>query len=98
MLEETAEFDPPSFLICVTVRDDESSASVSSFNTSSSDPVFVIVASSFTASVSFTATGSSLIPVTVIVNVAVSVAEPSERVYVNTSVAVSLASNASAAA
>ena len=47
---------------------------------------------------SFTATGSSLIPVTVIVNVAVSVAEPSERVYVNTSVAVSLASNASAAA
>ena len=64
----------------MTVRDDESSASVSSFNTSSSDPVFVIVASSFTASVSFTATGSSLIPVTVIVNVAVSVAEPSDSV------------------
>ena len=82
----------------MTVRDDESSASVSSFKTSSCEPVFVTVASSLTASVSFTATGSSLIPVTVIVNVAVSVAEPSERVYVNTSVAVSLASNASAAA
>ena len=95
--EETAEFDPPSFLICVTVSDDESSASVSSFNTSSSDPVFVIVASSLTASVSFTATGVSLSPVTVIVRVAVSVAEPSDRVYVNTSFSVSPASNASAA-
>ena len=33
--EETAEFDPPSFLICVTVRDGEASASVSSLRTSS---------------------------------------------------------------
>ena len=62
------------------MREAESSASVSSFITSSCDPVFITVASSLTLSVSFTATGSSFIPVTVIVNVAVSVAEPSERV------------------
>ena len=80
MLEETAEFDPPSFLICVTVKLAESSASVSSFRTSSCDPVFVTVASSLTLSVSSMASGASLIPVTVIVKVAVSVAVPSDRV------------------
>ena len=46
---------------------------------------------------SFTATGSSLIPVTVIINVAVDVAVPSDTVYVKLSVAVSEASKASAA-
>ena len=80
LLEDTAELDPPSFFICVTVKEAESSASVSSFKTSFWDPVFVTVASSFTLSVSSTATGSSLIPVTVIVSVAVSVASPSEIV------------------
>ena len=80
MLEETAELDPPLFFICVTVKDAESSASVSSFRTSFCDPVFVTVASSATVSVSSTATGASLIPVTVIVSVAVAVAVPSEIV------------------
>ena len=73
----TAELDPPFFLICETTKDAEASASVSSFNTSSSELVFVTVASSLTLSVSFTATGSSLTPVTVIVKFAESVSVPS---------------------
>ena len=97
MLEETAELDPPLFFICVTVKDAESSASVSSFRTSFCDPVFVTVASSATVSVSSTATGVSLTPVTVIVRLAVAVAVPSDIVYVKTSVTVSLASKSSAA-
>ena len=80
LLEDTAELDPPSFFICVTVKEAESSASVSSFKTSFCDPVFVTVASSLTLSVSSMASGASLIPVTVIVKVAVSVAVPSDRV------------------
>ena len=80
MLEETAELDPPLFFICVTDKDAELSTSVSSFKTSFCDPVFVTVASSATVSVSSTASGASLIPVTVIVKVAVSVAVPSEIV------------------
>ena len=80
LLEDTAELDPPSFFICVTVKEAESSASVSSFKTSFWDPVFVTVASSLTLSVSSMASGASLIPVTVIVKVAVSVAVPSDRV------------------
>ena len=55
----------------------------------------VNVASSFTVPVSFCATGASLTPVIVIVIVAVSVADPSETVYVKTSVTVSLASKRS---
>ena len=58
MLEETAELDPPLFLIWVTVKDAESSTSVSSFKTSSCEPVFVTVASSATVSVSLTPTGA----------------------------------------
>ena len=80
LLEDTAELDPPSFFICVTVKEAESSASVSSFKTSFWDPVFVTVASSLTLSVSSMASGASLIPVTVIVKVAVSVAVPYDRV------------------
>ena len=62
-------------LIAETVRDAESSASVSSFKTSSCDAVLETVASSLTLSVSLTATGASFTPVTVIVSVAVAVAE-----------------------
>ena len=80
MLEETAELDPPSFLICVTVKTADSSTSISSFKTSFCDPVFVTVSSSATLSVSSTPTGASLTPVTVIVKVAVAVAVPSEIV------------------
>ena len=59
----------------------------------------VNVPSSFTLPVSFWATGASLTPVTVIVKFAVSVPPlPSEIVYTNTSVTISLASKASAAA
>ena len=73
------------------------SESLSSFKTSFWDPVLVTVASSLTASVSSTAEGVSFTPVTVIVNVAVSVAVPSVILYVKESVAVSLASKSSAA-
>ena len=49
--------------------------------TNNSDPeLSVIVASSFTVSVSFVAEGASLDVLTVIVNVAVSVAVPSDTV------------------
>ena len=54
--------------------------SVSSLRTSSCDPVLVTVPSSLTLSVSSTAAGSSLIPKTEIVILAVVVAVPSERV------------------
>ena len=57
----------------------------------------LIVASSFTASVSFTAVIGSLTPVIVIVSVAVSVSVPSDTVYVKVSVTVSPGSRGSAA-
>ena len=50
-----------------------------------------------TEPVSLSATGASFTPVTVKINVAVSVASPSEIVYVKLSVAVSLTSKSSAA-
>ena len=53
----------------------------------------VKVAFSFIKPKSSCATGASLIPSMVIVNVPVSVKDPSETVYVNTSVAVSPSSN-----
>ena len=71
--EETDESEPPFFRILDTVNVAASSASVSSLRTSSCDPVLVTVASSLTLSVSFTATGSSFIPVIVIVIFAVAV-------------------------
>ena len=86
MLAVTLEFDPPVTAICVTVREELASESVSSATNNSEPELSVIVAFSSIASVSLTATGASLIPVTVMINVAVSVAVPSETVYVNTSV------------
>ena len=78
-------------------RLEESSASVS-FDKVPLPEFTVKVLSSFTAPVSFTPTGSSSTPRTVIVKVAVSVPSfPSLTVKVNVSVAVSPASNASAA-
>ena len=56
------------------------SASVSPCNKSEVPSETVKVASSFTAPVSLSATGESLAPVVVIVNVAVSVSSPSETV------------------
>ena len=67
-------------LTAETVRDAESSASVSSFKKSSCDAVLETFASSLTLSVSFTATGSSFTPVTVIVKVAVASSSPSSIV------------------
>jgi len=65
----------------VTVSEELSSASVSLFSTISPEPLLTVkVSPSFTAPVSFVATGSSLTPVTVIVRRAVSVAVPSEMV------------------
>ena len=57
-----------------------SSASLSSAINKLEPEVLVTVASSLTASVSLTATGASLIPVTVIINVAVTVLIPSDTV------------------
>ena len=76
----TEEEDPPLGCIAVTVKLELSSASVSSLRTSSCDPVLVTVAPSLTTSVSSTAAGSSLIPKTEIVMLAVVVAVPSESV------------------
>ena len=76
----TDDEDPPLGCIAVTVKLELSSASVSSARTSSCDPVLVTVAPSLTVSVSLTAAGSSLIPKTEIVILAVVVAVPSERV------------------
>jgi len=71
----------PPIRIAVIVKLELSSASVSSLSSSWESPTErEIVASSFTASVSSTATGESLIPLTVIVMVAISVALPSETV------------------
>ena len=68
-------------LICVTVKDELSSASVSSATNNSDPELSVIVASSLTLSVSLTPIGSSFTPVTVIVILAVSVPPfPSETV------------------
>ena len=80
VLDETFDSDPEPGWIFVTVKSAESSASVSSFKTSSWIANLVTLESSSTLSVSSTATGVSLTPVTVIVNVAVSVAVPSETV------------------
>ena len=68
--------------MAVTVNDALSSASVSSVKTSFADPsVAVVVSSTFTESVSSTATGVSLAPRIVIVIVAISVPPfPSETV------------------
>ena len=57
-----------------------SSASLSSAINKFDPELLVTVASSLTASVSLTATGASLIPVTVMINVAVSVFTPSDTV------------------
>ena len=79
--DETFEEDPPLGWIAVTVKEALSSASVSSVRTSFDEPfVAVVVSFTSTESVSSTATGVSLTPVTVIINVAVSVAVPSETV------------------
>ena len=74
VLLDVTEVYPLSVLCLIfdTLIDAESSASVSSFNTSSCAPVFVTEASSLTASVSSVATTGSFIPVTVIVIFAVS--------------------------
>ena len=61
----------------VTVKVEESSASLSLSSTTSLDPSLTVnVSPSFTVPVSFEATGASLIPVTVIAKTAVSVCEP----------------------
>ena len=76
----TERLDPPVTAICVVVKDELASASVSSATNYYDPELSVIVASTLIASVSSTAVGSSLIPVTVIINVAVVVAVPSETV------------------
>ena len=71
----------PPVRMAVMVELELASVSVSSLSNSWESPTErVIVASSFTASVSSTATGASLIPFTVIVMVAISVALPSDTV------------------
>ena len=75
------EFEPPVLAIWVIVNVAElASASVSSAANKLEPELWVTVASSLTLSVSFTATGASLIPITVIVITAVSVAVPSDTV------------------
>ena len=70
---DTVDVEPPLGVIAVTVKACESSASVSSLRTSSPPPGTSRVSSSFTAPVSLTAAGVSLIPTTVIVITAMSV-------------------------
>ena len=63
--------------IAVTVKVEESSASLSLSSTISLDPLLTVrVSPSLTEPVSLAATGASLIPVTVIAKTAVSVCEP----------------------
>ena len=76
-----------------TVKLELASASVS-FDKTPLPALIDICASSLTAPVSFTPTGSSSIPFTVKVIVAVSDPVPSVTVYVNVSVAISPASRA----
>ena len=67
----------PPIRIAVTVKVEESSASLSLSSTMSLDPLLTVsVSPSLTEPVSFAATGASLIPVTVIAKTAVSVCEP----------------------
>ena len=68
-------------LICVTVKEELASTSVSSATNNSEPELSVIVAFSLTASVSLTPTGASFIPITVISKTAISVSPcPSETV------------------
>ena len=73
LLAATELLDPPVTAIWVTVKEELPSASVSSAINNSDPELTAFALFSLTASVSLTATGSSLIPVTVITNVAVSV-------------------------
>ena len=67
----------PPIRIAVTVKVEESSASLSLSSTISLDPLLTVrVSPSLTEPVSLAATGASLIPVTVIAKTAVSVCEP----------------------
>ena len=95
-----AELDKntPSHAILATNTSSLSVTEIASATNRPEPELCVTVASSLTLSVSLTPIGSSFTPVTVIVILAVSVPPfPSETVYVNTSVTVSLASNTSAA-
>ena len=85
LLPATLEFVPPLGLICVMTNDDAVSSASASVSLSCTTPLpaeeTVNVASSLTEPVSLVAAGVSFVPVTVIINVAVSVPPfPSETV------------------